>query len=98
MPIEVALGLSGAPLKERATGLLRQFRDAAGGRLALIGVGGIASGADAHARIRAGASAVQLYTALIFHGPALVGRIRRDLAARLRADGFASVAEAVGTR
>ncbi|MBU2290931.1 MAG: dihydroorotate dehydrogenase (quinone), partial [Alphaproteobacteria bacterium] len=57
----------------------------------------IDSGAEAHARIRAGASAVQLYSALIFEGPGLIGRIKRDLAARLRADGFSTVAEAVST-
>ena len=62
----------------------------------LIGVGGVASGGDAYAKIRAGASLVQLYTALIYQGPGLVGRIKRDLAACLRADGFASVAAAVG--
>ena len=77
--------------------MLRQFAQAAAGRLLLIGVGGIASGADAYAKIRAGACAVQLYSALVFEGPGLVARIKRDLAARLRADGFASVAEAVGT-
>ena len=60
-------------------------------------VGGISGGADTYAKIRAGASAVQLYTALVFHGPGLVGRILRDLAACLRADGFAAVADAVGT-
>ena len=89
-------GLSGAPLFERSTEVLRQFRQALAGRLPLIGVGGIASGDDAYAKIRAGASAVQLYSALVFGGPGLVGRIKRDLARRLRADGFRSVAEAVG--
>ena len=64
--------------------------------LALIGVGGIASGEDAYAKLRAGASAVQLYTALVYAGPALVARIKSDLAARLRADGFGMVGEAVG--
>ena len=68
-----------------------------GGRLALIGVGGIASAEDAYAKIRAGASAVQLYTALAYEGPALVARLKSDLAARLRADGFRTLAEAVGT-
>jgi len=67
-----------------------------GGRLPLVGSGGIASGADAYARIRMGASLVQLYSALVFHGPGLVAEIKRDLARRLRADGFASVAAAVG--
>jgi dihydroorotate dehydrogenase len=61
-----------------------------------VGVGGIGSGAEAYARIRAGASAVQLYSALVFEGPGLVTRIKQDLAERLRADGFASVADAVG--
>jgi dihydroorotate dehydrogenase len=61
-----------------------------------VGVGGIASGEDAYAKIRAGAGAVQLYSALVFEGPGLVGRVKRELAARLRTDGFASVSEAVG--
>ncbi len=89
-------GLSGAPLLAPSTQVLRTFHAAAAGRLALIGVGGIASGADAYDKIRAGASAVQLYSALVFEGPGLVGRIRRELAARLKADGFATLAEAVG--
>ena len=59
-------------------------------------MGGVASGADAYAKIRAGAGAVQLYSALVFEGPGLVTRIKRDLAERLRADGFGSVVEAVG--
>jgi dihydroorotate dehydrogenase len=66
------------------------------GRLPIIGCGGIASGADAYAKIRAGASLVQLYSALVFHGPELVASIKRELAQRLRAEGFSSVAEAVG--
>ena len=89
-------GLSGRPLFGPSTELLREMYRLTDGRLPLVGVGGVASGADAYAKIRAGASLVQLYTALIYEGPALVGRIKRDLAARLRADGFASVAEAVG--
>jgi dihydroorotate dehydrogenase len=91
-------GLSGAPLLSLSTRVLGQFHGAARGRLALIGAGGVASGADAYAKIRAGASAVQLYSALVFEGPSLVTRIRHDLAARLQADGFASVADAVGAR
>jgi dihydroorotate dehydrogenase len=87
-------GLSGAPLMDLSTRVLGQFRGAARGRIALIGVGGIASGADAYAKIRAGASAVQLYTALVYQGPGLVVRIKRDLSRRLRADGFSSIAEA----
>jgi dihydroorotate dehydrogenase len=89
-------GLSGAPLKPLALVALQNFARAAGGGLPLIAAGGIASGADAYARIRAGASAVQLYSALVYHGPGLVGRIKAELAALLRGDGFGSVAEAVG--
>ena len=94
---EEAGGLSGAPLKARARAALAAAAEAAAGRLPLIAVGGVDSGEEAYARIRAGACAVQLYSALVYDGPGLVGRIKRDLAARLRADGFASVAEAVGT-
>lgn len=89
-------GLSGAPLMELSTRVLVQFAAASRGRLILVGVGGIGSGADAYAKIRAGASTVQLYSALVFEGPGLVTRIKRELAARLRADGFASVVAAVG--
>jgi dihydroorotate dehydrogenase len=89
-------GLSGAPLKPFAQKALEAAAEAAAGRLPLIAVGGIESGADAYARIRAGASAVQIYSALIYEGPGLVGAIKRDLAARLRADGFAHISEAVG--
>ncbi|MES2862007.1 MAG: quinone-dependent dihydroorotate dehydrogenase [Pseudomonadota bacterium] len=88
-------GLSGAPLADRALAALRHAAEAAQGRLPLIGVGGIASGLDAYRRIRAGASAVQIYSALIYDGPGLVARIKRDLAAHLRADGLSSIAEAV---
>jgi dihydroorotate dehydrogenase len=91
-------GLSGAPLRDLAQSVLGRFSAVAAGRLPLIGAGGIATGADAYARIRAGASAVQLYSALVFGGPGLVVRLRRDLAARLRADGFRTLAEAVGAR
>jgi dihydroorotate dehydrogenase len=91
-------GLSGAPLMERATRVLAAFHAASRGRFVLIGVGGIASGAEAYAKIRAGARAVQLYSALVFKGPGLVMAIRRDLKARLATDGFASLADAVGAR
>lgn len=90
-------GLSGAPLFEPATQALRSFAQATGGRLALIGVGGIANGADAYAKIRAGASAVQLYSGLVYGGPGLVSQIKRELVHLLRRDGFASVAAAVGS-
>ena len=91
-------GLSGAPLAALATRVLGEFAQVGAGRLALVSVGGIGSGADAYARIRAGACAVQLYSALVFEGPGLVQAIKRDLAARLRADGFATLAAAVGAR
>jgi dihydroorotate dehydrogenase len=90
-------GLSGAPLKARAMEALRAAAAASAGRLPLIAVGGIDSGAEAYARIRAGADAVQIYSALIYEGPGLVPRIKRDLATRLRADGFSTVSEAVGS-
>jgi dihydroorotate dehydrogenase len=89
-------GLSGRPLAPLATDCLARMYRLTGGRLPIIGCGGIASGSDAYARIRAGASLVQLYSALVFHGPGLVAAIKRDLAQRLRADGFDSVAAAVG--
>jgi dihydroorotate dehydrogenase len=89
-------GLSGAPLTQLSTEVLQRFHAATAGRFALVGVGGIASGGDAYAKIRAGACAVQLYSALVFEGPGLVTRIKRDLAQRLHADGFRSVSEAVG--
>lgn len=89
-------GLSGAPLKPFALETLRAMYRLTERRVPLIGVGGIASGADAYERIRAGASLVQLYTALVFEGPALIVRVKRELAALLRRDGFASVAAAVG--
>ena len=89
-------GLSGRPLQVRARAALSAAASASNGRLPLIAVGGIDSGAEAYARIRAGAAAIQLYSALIYGGPGLVGRIKRDLARCLRDDGFTSVAEAVG--
>ena len=91
-------GLSGAPLLGLSTEVLGRFAQAAAGRFELIGAGGIASGADAYAKIRAGACAVQLYSALVYEGPGLVTRIKRELAQLLRADGFRSVGEAVGAR
>lgn len=90
-------GLSGAPLFARSTEMLRACHRAARGTgLALIGVGGIASGAEAYAKIRAGAALVQLYTGFALAGPALLPQIKRELAALLARDGFAQVGEAVG--
>jgi dihydroorotate dehydrogenase len=87
-------GLSGAPLMALSTQVLRRFAEANDKGLVLIGVGGVASGADAYAKIRAGAHAVQLYSAMVFEGPGLITRIKRDLVELMRADGFASVAQA----
>ncbi len=89
-------GLSGAPLFEASTDMLRRFHARAGHQMPLIGVGGIASGADAYAKIRAGASLVQLYSSLVYEGPGLVARIKTDLVKLLKRDGFSSIAEAVG--
>jgi dihydroorotate dehydrogenase len=89
-------GLSGAPLLALSTDVLRRAARLAAGRLVLVGAGGVASGADALAKLRAGASLVQLYSALVYEGPALVGRLRRQLLAALDEQGFASVADAVG--
>ena len=90
-------GLSGAPLKPLALDALRKFRAASGGEIPLIGVGGIADADDAWERIRAGASLIQLYTAMVFDGPHIAKRIAHGLAQRLSREGFASIAEAVGT-
>ena len=90
-------GLSGAPLRDLAQQRLRDFRKATGGAIPLVGVGGLASAEDAWARIRAGASLVQLYSAMVYGGPGLPRRILRGLEALMRRDGFASIAEAVGS-
>ncbi|WP_225205190.1 quinone-dependent dihydroorotate dehydrogenase [Novosphingobium huizhouense] len=90
-------GLSGAPLKTLALERLRDFRIASGGRIPLIGVGGIASVDDAWDRIRAGASLIQIYSAMIYEGPGLARRIVRGLAERVRSEGLTSIAEAVGS-
>ncbi len=79
-----------------STDLLAEMYRLTRGRVPLVGVGGIAGGDDAYAKIRAGASLVQLYTALVFEGPDLIARIKEDLAAHLKKDGFATIAEAVG--
>lgn len=89
-------GLSGKPLFEMSTEILREVRRRTGTRLALIGAGGVSSGKTAYAKIRAGASLVQLYTALAFEGPSVVHRIKRELLACVSRDGFATVEDAVG--
>ncbi|MBL3565833.1 dihydroorotate dehydrogenase (quinone), partial [Rhodovulum sulfidophilum] len=90
-------GLSGAPLFARSTRVLARLSAATGGQLPLIGVGGVGSAEEAYAKIRAGASALQLYTALVYGGMSLVGDIVEGLDRLLARDGFAHVSEAVGT-
>jgi dihydroorotate dehydrogenase len=89
-------GLSGAPLSSSSTAQVGRFFRLTGGRLPLIGVGGIESGADAYAKIRAGASALQLYTALIYQGPGVIARLLAELDRLLAADGFARIGDAIG--
>ncbi len=90
-------GLSGAPLKALALDALRRFRAASGGEIPLVGVGGIGSVDDAWERIRAGASLIQLYSAMVYEGPGLARLLAHGLAERLDRAGYASIAEAVGT-
>jgi len=89
-------GLSGRPLFEPSTRVLAETYRLTGGRLPLIGVGGVSSGVEAYAKLRAGASLVQLYSALVYQGPGLVARIKAELAACLRRDGLSGPAAAVG--
>jgi dihydroorotate dehydrogenase len=89
-------GLSGTPLFAPSTEVLRRVYTLTQGRLPLIGVGGIASGADAYAKIRAGASLLQVYSALVYQGTSLVTRIKQELAEALRRDGFTCLLDAVG--
>lgn len=89
-------GLSGAPLKTLALDALRTFRSASGGEIPLIGVGGIATADDAWERIRAGASLVQLYSAMVYEGPGIARRIAEGLAERLDREGCSSISEIVG--
>ena len=90
-------GLSGAPLKALALRTLRAFRSATGGQMPLIGVGGIANADDAWERIRAGASLIQLYSAMVYEGPGIARRIAEGLAERLQREGLASISQLVGT-
>lgn len=99
-------GLSGKPLKEKSTetiremllrgvGVKRRYR-LTEGKVPIIGVGGIASGEDAYEKIKAGASAVEVYSALVYHGMGLVPKIKKELSELLEKDGYANVSEAVG--
>lgn len=89
-------GLSGAPLFDSSTEVLKQFYSHLQGKVPIIGVGGISNGAQAYAKIRAGASLIQLYSALVYEGPNLIHNILEDLSQRLKADGFNNISEAVG--
>ncbi len=89
-------GLSGRPLRDMAQQRLRDFRVASGGAIPLIGVGGIASGADAYARVKAGASLIQLYSAMVYAGPGLPKRILKELQLLMQTDGLAHISEAIG--
>lgn len=99
-------GLSGKPLKEKSTETIREMsRRGVGvrrryrlteGKVPIIGVGGIASGEDAYEKIKAGASAVEVYSALVYHGMGLVPKIKKELSELLEKDGYANVSEAVG--
>ncbi|XP_066503975.1 dihydroorotate dehydrogenase (quinone), mitochondrial [Hoplias malabaricus] len=89
-------GLSGQPLKEMSTQVVREMYSLTKGKVPIIGVGGVASGQDALDKIRAGASLVQLYTALVYQGPPVVSKIKRELHELLTAQGFSNVSEAVG--
>ena len=84
-------------MRDLAQQRLRDFRSASGGAIVLVGVGGIATAEDAWARIRAGASLVQLYSAMVYEGPGLARRINAGLLTLMRRDGFATIAEAVGS-
>ena len=90
-------GLSGEPLKPLALRALRDFRAVSGGEIPLIGVGGIANADDAWERIRAGASLIQLYTAMVYEGPGIARRIAKGLARRLAREGYSNIAEVVGS-
>ncbi len=89
-------GLSGPPLRARATAVVRALHGACGGRVPIIGVGGIASAADAYEKIRAGASLVQAYTGFVYGGPGFARRLVADLRGLLQRDGFAHIGAAVG--
>lgn len=95
-PLAESGGLSGAPLRQRATEVVRILRRSAGGALPIVGVGGISTAQDAYERIRAGATLVQVYTALIYAGPTLPRQINHGLANLVRSDGFTNVGEAIG--
>lgn len=89
-------GLSGEPLRDMSTKMVHDIYALTRGKVPIIGVGGVATGQDAYDKIRAGASLVQMYSMLIYEGPGVVSRVKKDLAALLERDGYQSVADAVG--
>ena len=89
-------GLSGEPVKELSTQVIRKMYRKTGGQIPIIGVGGIGSGADAYEKIKAGASLVQVYSMMVYEGPFVPMKIKRDLVSLLRKDGYKSIAEAIG--
>jgi dihydroorotate dehydrogenase len=89
-------GLSGKPLTQRSTQVIRNFYRLTGGKLPIIGVGGVSSGEDAYEKIRAGASLVQLYSSLVFQGPLMVSYVNQKLEELLIRDGYSHISEAVG--
>jgi len=89
-------GLSGQPLGAMSTEVIHNFYKLTKGKLPIIGVGGVSSGRDAYDKIRAGASLVQLYSAMVFHGPGIAGAVSKELAGLLKSDGYETIAQAVG--
>ena len=90
-------GLSGKPLTDASTKIISNFYKLTEGQIPIIGVGGISSGKDAYKKIKAGASLIQIYSALVFQGPALVNQINKDLIKLLKQDGFDNISDAVGS-
>lgn len=91
-------GLSGVPIKDGATQMIAEMYKYTNGRIPIIGVGGISSGIDAYEKIKAGASALQIYTSLVYGGPPVIIKIKSELAALLQRDGYKSIKDAVGSR
>lgn len=89
-------GLSGKPLTNKSTEMIKEMYKLTKGKIPIIGVGGVFTGQDAYEKILAGASAVQIYTALIFHGPPVVSKIKTELAELLQNDGYSCVNDAIG--
>jgi len=90
-------GLSGPVLQDKSCDLIKLFYTETDGKLPIIGAGGVSDAQSAYDKIKAGASLVQLYTALIYQGPSVVNKINKGLAELLKADGFSNIGEAIGT-